>query len=168
VYPRQTTGRWDNAADYQLIYLAAAPEAAVGEMFGRIPEWSDDMFRVPYLPAGRYALATFTLDDSITFLDLDDAHNLVERRLRPTQVVIRDTAFTQPLAARIYREQDAGKRRWGGIRWWSFWAPQWPVMALWVPPGGGHPLQLDSVERLTVSHPAVQDAAATLVRTFIS
>ena len=168
IYPRQVSGRWDNSADYLLVYAAATPDGAVGESFGRIPEWSNDMFQVPYLPGARSAIATFELDDAKQLINLDDAGNLVARGLRPTQVVIRDLAFTQPLARSLFRETNAdGNRRWAGIRWWSFWAPQWPVFALWVPPGEVSPLRLLDVEELTVSHPAVQRAATTIVRSFV-
>ena len=168
IYPRQAGGRWDNSADYLLVYASATPEGAIGESFGRIPEWSDDMFEIPYLPGARSALATFELDDDHELIDLDDAANLLSRNLRPTQVVVRDLPFTQPLARALFQESDVdGDRRWSGIRWWSFWAPQWPVCAVWMPPGEDHPLQLLDVEPLTVSHAAVQGAAATIVRTFV-
>lgn len=165
VHPRQGGGRWDNPHDYLMVYVAATPEGAVGESFGRIPEWSDEMFDVPYLPGARSALATFELDDTKQLINLDDESNLVARNLKPTQIVIRDLAFTQSLARRLYREADAdGRRKWAGIHWWSFWAPQWPIYAIWMPPGGEHPLRLLSVDELTVSHPAVQQAADSIVR----
>ncbi|GAB3611361.1 hypothetical protein GCM10027414_34870 [Humibacter ginsengiterrae] len=50
--------------------------------------------------------------------DLDHAASLVARNLHPAQVVIRNLAFTQPLAQSLYRETNPdGSRRWAGIRW---------------------------------------------------
>ena len=104
IYPRQTSGQRDNFIEYKLIYLATSPEGAIAETFGRIPEWSDNMFDVPYLAGGRYALATFSIPDDTALLDLDDARTLVNLGLRPTQVVIQNTPFTQEIALKIFRE----------------------------------------------------------------
>jgi hypothetical protein len=160
----QTTGRWDNANEYGLIYLAQSPEGAVAEVFGELPQWGPTMFDVPHL-GGRRALATFSMPDDLPILDLDDAQTLVEQHLRPTQVVIRNPAFTQTFALRAFREHTAaGERRYAGIRWWSFWRPQWAVLALWVQPGEPYPLQLQGIDQLTLDHAAVRDAAKALVR----
>lgn len=169
VYPRQTRGRWDNFSEYRIVYVAASPEGAIAETFGRIPEWSDGMFDVPYLAGGRYALATFSIPDDTPLLDLDDARTLVNLGLRPTQVVTQNSSFTQDVALQIFRElKSDGSRRWAGIRWWSFWRPQWPVMAVWMVPGEASPLTLQDVQALSTAHVAVRDAAKSLVREFIS
>ncbi|WP_339618771.1 RES domain-containing protein [uncultured Salinibacterium sp.] len=169
IFPRQTTGRWDNYDQYKIVYVAASPEGAIAEMFARIPEWSDSMFDVGYLPGGRFALATFSVPDGISLRDLDDANTLVEMSLRPTQVVIQNPSYTQGLALSIFRERrNDGSKRWAGIRWWSAWKAQWPVMAIWIEPGEPFPLRLQSVEPLDVAHIAVVDAASSLVRQFVS
>lgn len=168
VYPQQTKGRWDNYTDYRLIYVAASPEGAIGESFGRFPEWSDAMFNTPYLPGARSALATFTLDDRKPLLDFDDAQNLLDRNLKPTQVVIQSTTFTQPLALTAFREANLdGDRRWAGIRWWSFWKPDWPVVAAWMGPADPYPMRLDDLQPLDINSPVIRDAARTLVRRII-
>jgi len=165
IYPKQTTGRWDNFPDYTIIYVAYSPEGAIGETFGRHPVWGDAIFEAPFLPGNRYALATFSMDDDTPLVDLDDASVLVDRGLRPTQVISRNVPFTQGLALKIFRERSHdGTRKWAGIRWWSAWKPIWRVAAIWTDPGDPLPLKLKSVEPLDLNHHAVLEAATSLVR----
>lgn len=162
---RQGGGRWDNADAYRITYLAADPEGAVGEVFGDLPVWTAGMFTAPYLPDGRRSLAIFEVPDTLDILDLDDAGTLVDQKLRPTQVVIRNPAFTQAFALSAFRQRGpAGVPRWHGIRWWSFHRPQWPLLAIWVPPGESSPLRLVAVEPLSLDSVAVRDAATALSR----
>lgn len=161
----QGQGRVDNPALYDVWYFATAPEAAIGEVRGDIPIWSDDIFRTPFLPSGRLALGTFRLPDDLPILDLDDARSLLDRGLRPTQVIARNRPTTQAWAAQIFAEQNSGgTRRWAGIRWWSYQRPHWTVLALWVP--HGDPVWHTFLEAtpLHVTDAPVQDAAASLGR----
>lgn len=161
----QGRGRLDNPDRYDIWYFAALPEAAVGEVFGDLSVWTAEMFDVPYLPDGRRALGHFQLADSLDMLDLNDPKTLLDRNLRPTDIVARNRSATQQWALRIFSEtRHDGSRRWAGVRWWSFHRPQWPVMALWVLPGGADPAEAVRVENLDLGHPAVLDAARTLAR----
>lgn len=165
LYRPQGKGRVDNPELYDVWYYATAPEGAVGEARGDIPVWSDEMFQTPYLAGGRLALSEFRLPDDLFVLDLDDARSLLDRGLRPTQVIARNRPVTQGWAARIFAEQNAdGTRRWAGIRWWSFQRPHWTVLALWVPPGAPVWHQFQHAAPLRVIDPVVRDAAASLGR----
>jgi len=156
----QLHGRLDNATEYDCWYLAGEESGAVGEAFGNLATWTPAMFGTPWLPGGRRALGVFEIPDGIRVLDLDDAQNLADRGLRPTQVVIRNLSVTQTWALRIFQERNTrGARKWDGVKWWSFQRPQWEVYGLW----NGTPKCVD-VESLDLAHPAVIDAAKAVVR----
>lgn len=154
VNPHQGAGRFDNPTQYLAWYMAAEAATAVGESFADITTWSESMFAFPLIPGARRALGIFEVDDGLPYVDLDDPQRLVELGVRPSQVIERNLPYTQSLAARIYEEH-----RYHGIRWWSFHQPQWRVWCLWeVSPTA---VQIDP---LSVSHPAVVDAARTLIK----
>lgn len=163
LYRPQGRGRLDNPAHFDTWYFGFTPETAVGEAFGDLAVWRDAMFDFPSLAGARRALGVFEIGDDARVLDLDDAHALLERGLRPTQVVSRNRPVTQGWALRIFREtaQD-GSRRWDGVRWWSFQRPHWTVIALWVPLGEEPIHTCLRIEQLTLAHPAVTDAARSL------
>lgn len=146
-------------------YFAVVPEGAIGEVFGDVTEWVDGMFEAPYLPGARRALGRFEVPDNLNILDLDDAKNLLDRGLRPTQIVARNRSATQTWALNIFREtRGDGSRKWDGVRWWSAQRPQWPVIGLWVAPGETPRHRAVGVDPLDLSSASVLDAAATLVR----
>lgn len=164
----QGKGRLDNPRHYDVWYFAASPEAAVGEVFGDITVWGDDMFVVPALPNALRTLGVFEVPDDVQLLDLDDAQALLTRGLRPTHVIARNRAVTQEWALRVFLERnDLGARRWDGVQWWSFHRPHWTVLGLWYAPGEIVRQRLVDTEELHVGHPAVVDAARTLGRTFV-
>jgi RES domain len=154
----QGHGRLDNPKEYTCWYLSAEASGAVGEVFGDLQTWTEGMFEVPFVPGARRALGTYSIPDDTRILDLDDARNLVERGLRPTQVVERNRPVTQAWALSIYNQHNAtGSRKWRGIRWWSYHRPQWRIYGLWdLTP------TFERVEDLDLDHPAVRDAARIL------
>lgn len=116
------------------------------------------MFPFPAVPDATRALGTFEVSGDTPLLDLDDARALLERGLRPTQVIQRNRPVTQAWALRIYQERDrAGSPLWAGVRWWSYHRPSWPIYGLW----GVVPVCV-GVEALHLDHPAVRDAARSL------
>ena len=156
----QGRGRLDNPSEYDCWYLAAEPSGAVGEVFGQLAEWTEAMFPFPLTPGARKALGIFQIPDDTPILDLDDAQNLLDRGLRPTQVIERNRPVTQGWALRIFRETDGtGARRWDGVRWWSYQRPQWRIYGLW-----GLTPERVRIEELQLDHPAVVDAAKALGR----
>ncbi len=153
VYPAQGSGLWDNPHLYLARYLARNPEAAVAEAFGTLRVWTPAMLHAPGLPGSEKLIVTFSFDtETHPLLDLDDARELVQRSLRPTQVVIRDRPFTQSVAASVFAEG-----RWAGLGWWSFYRPEWPVAVLWDETTLGV-LHMEEI----VNHPALEQAAARL------
>lgn len=154
VHPAQGKGRWDNPASYLAWYMASEPASAIGEVFASVATWRDEMFPFPQIPGARRALGVYRLADDTPYVDLDDAPTLVQRRMRPSQVIERNRPYTQGKALEIYQEQ-----RWSGIRWWSLHRPQWRVWCLWdIDP------KCEQVQDLDLSHVALRDAASTLAK----
>ena len=119
------------------------------------------MFETPFLPGGSRALAVLWLPDDLRILDLDDPRALLERALRPTQIVERNLAVTQSWAHAIWDERDphdAAALQWQAVQWWSYHRPTWEVIASWERP------ELVRVEALRLDHPAVVEAAQALQR----
>jgi hypothetical protein len=154
VNPAQGAGRFDNPEHYLASYMAAEAVGAVGESFGDLSTWRDEMFEFPLLSGSRKALGTYELPDDLPYIDLDDPQRLVELEVRPSQVVERNLPYTQALALRIYQEAE-----YNGIRWWSFHRPQWWVYCLWeIDP------TIAQIDPLSMGHIAVQSAARTLAK----
>ncbi|WP_155345846.1 RES domain-containing protein [Acrocarpospora pleiomorpha] len=155
----QGAGRLDNQGHYSVWYFALEQSGAIGEAFGNLSAWSDEMFSFPKLAGSQRSLATYALPDDSSLLDLDDAHNLLSRGLRPTQVMERNRSATQSWALRIFLERNgSGSRCWDGVRWWSFHRPSWRIVGYW----GDEPPRLVKVESLGLEHEAVIDAARAL------
>jgi hypothetical protein len=158
--PSRGGGRLDNTS-YSVWYLSHDPCGAIGEVFGNRPTWSDSMFNDKRVPGSRKALATLRLPDDLSILDLDDAQVLLDRGLRPSQIVERNRAVTQAWAFRIFEERnDRRERMWHGVAWWSFHRPQWRLLGYW---GSTEPVVV-KVEPLDYQHYAVDDAAKTLFK----
>ena len=156
----QRGGRIDHP-EHCTWYLSVQVEAAVGEVFGDLAVWDESMFDFPLVPGSRRALGVFRLPDDLRVLDLDDPAALLQRGLRPTQVVTRNLAVTQAWGHRIRDERDphdTAQRRWQAVQWWSYHRPTWTVLASWQRP------MLVRVEPLDLGHPAVREAATALSR----
>jgi hypothetical protein len=152
----QGAGRVDNPAHYRVLYASDSPAGAVAEAFGNHAAWTSGLLRGrPDMPGSVTALAAYRA--RIEILDLDDARALLQRRLRPSQVVTRDRTVTQRWALEAFRE---GK--WAGVRWWSYHDPRWGSYGLWSRDG----LEVTGTEALRRDHPAVVQAAAVLSRPF--
>ena len=153
--------RVDNADRYDTLYVSGAAAGAVAERFGVFADWGDWLLDHPR--GFTVQLVTLSLSDDLLVLDLDDAHALIERSLRPSRVVTRDRLTTQSWAAAIYDED-----RWAGVSWWSYYDPDWASCGLWCPPGDGviPGLEVVGVEPLGAHHPAVLEAGRALVRSW--
>jgi hypothetical protein len=161
----QGNQRLDNPSIYDMWCYSLSPAGAVAEVFGDLPVWSDEMFPTPYLPGGRRDLGIFEIADDLRIIDMDDPRTLIERGIRPTQVVARNASVTQAWAQGIFEEtNDVGAQRWDGIRWWSFWGARWINIGLWVPRDSGVRHTLVNVEQLDLHHYAVESARRTLKR----
>lgn len=147
--------RIDNPDLYSVLYLAAAPEAAVAESFGRSPIWTLETF---VHGSGRpFALIAYTLSGKAAIFDLDDVDALKTIGItRPSSVVTRDRSKTQAWARTIF---ETG--RYAGASWWSYYSPDWMVIGLWE---RSALVQAGSIEVLTPGSGAVREAARTIVR----
>ncbi|HEV8564270.1 MAG TPA: RES domain-containing protein [Actinomycetota bacterium] len=152
----QGAGRLDNPELYRVLYVSDSPVGAVAERFGNLAVWSDAMFISPR-DGGRMSLATYELAEG-QVLDLDDAQTLLDRDIRPSQVVTRHRATTRQWALRIFEE-----RRWAGVRWWSYYDPDWGSLGLWEQE---HLSVLDVVP-LDRQHLSVVQAAGVIKRTWV-
>lgn len=158
VHPGQGKGRWDNPDRYLAWYMANEPTSAVGEVFANLATWRDEMFAFPQIRGAQRALGVYRLADDLPYVDLDDAQTLVERKMRPSQVIVRNRPYTQGKALEIYQE-----KRWNGIRWWSFHRPHWRIWCLWdIEP------VCEEVQHLDVTHAAVRDAASALAKPIVA
>lgn len=162
-WPAQGRNRLDNPGHYATWYYGATPEVAIGESFGNLARWSEEMFEMPAV--GRRVLGVYEIADDPAVVDLDDANNLLAWNLRPTQVISRNRPATQAWALRIFQDTDRhGSRRWDGVRWWSYHRPHWTVVALWYAEGTAPAHRFVAAEELTPTHRAVESARATLGR----
>ena len=154
-FPRayQGEGRHDNPDAYGCLYLADRPVSCVVEQLApfRGQRLIPGLLRRRGLPL---ALARIELDDSRTpLLDLDDPAVLRRERLRPSRVATRSRPVTQPIALALFRAHPDIP----GFRWWSTWEALWTNVTLFD--RGARALTVSSLERLSLEHPAVVEAA---------
>ena len=154
-YPLQGAGRWDNPDAYLAFYVAATAEGAIGETFAHLSVWSAAMLEFPALPGARRALGVYQLDEEAhPILDLDDPKALVDRAIRPSEVVMRNRPHSQRIARDAWSEG-----RWSGIGWWSMHRPQWALRVLF----GAEQVDVVRVEEL-VGHVSLAEAGRRLSR----
>ncbi|HET9588118.1 MAG TPA: hypothetical protein VFO91_04975, partial [Anaerolineales bacterium] len=101
---------------------------------------------------------SYRLPDDARICNLDDPEQLRELGLRPSEVVSRDYASTQAWARRIYNQ-----RTWIGVRWWSYYEPQWASIGLWDTRG----LTLEEIRPLRLDHAEMIEASRTIVRRIV-
>ena len=154
--PPQSGGRLDNAGAYAVLYLSDAAAGAIAEAFGRFPEWTSAILEgSPGLPGSARAIARFELPENSAICNLDDPAQLAALGLRPSDVVSRDYARSRAWARRIYEQ---GK--WIGLRWWSYYDPQWTSFGLW----NIKRLALQEVKLLRLDDASLRDAGRTIAR----
>lgn len=154
----QGAGRFDNPALYAVRYFAQSRAGAVAEVYGNLSEWTTAMLDHP--TRGRAHLVTVALDEQVSasLVDLDDAAVLLERGLRPTDVVGRARTRTRTLAADLFSEGHPG------IRFWSYHRSEWVNVALFDPPVAPADLTVVDVEPMSLDLPCVAAASEMLCR----
>ena len=161
---RQGQGRFDNPHLYVALYAAATPQAAVGETFGNLARWPAE--EITREKEGRpRCLVDLEVDDATTLVDLDDAGQLGRLGIKPSDVVRRNRSHTQEVAKAVWRARTESAAR--GLRWWSYWRPEWTVAVLWsdgLEPPYFPAVRVVGIERLHPAHQAVQVAADVLPR----
>lgn len=158
----QQAGRWDNSRLYGALYLSLSQAGAVAEVLGAHTEWVDGLFDSPGTGLRRHLL-TVRIDDAVArrLVDVDDAHFLAERGLRPSQVAGRARAVTRALAADLYAEGAPG------VRFWSYHRPEWTNVVLFLPPLAPGALSVDVAEEMHLGLPAVAAASEMLCRRIV-
>lgn len=159
--PESSAGRFDNPDLYRLLYAAAEPECAIAERFGNFSRWRPETFRQSV--AGRivqFALATYDapIVDACDLASVAELRRLEVDNIR--EIVTRDRGVTQHFAARVHN-----MGRDTGLKWWSFYNPEWTNVALW------NRRELTLVrdpEPLSTKHPAVIKAAEDLPRVLVT
>lgn len=155
----RSKGVWriDNPDLYDVFYISSHPKGAIAEAFGPFAVWRPETFvNAAGLP---YSLARYHTPPDHGVVDLDDAHELLSRDLRPSDVVSRDRTKTQQWARRIYLSE-----RGIGVGWWSYYDPEFHSYGLWdvtsvVVDGEPMPLGID--------HPDVVGTAQRISRSMI-
>jgi hypothetical protein len=154
VHPEQGYGRWDNAELYRVLYVATTATGAVGEAFAHLSHWSQAML-LSATAGSRRRLATYQFDEQAhRLLDLDDARTLLDRGLRPTDIVKRNRVRTQQIARDIF-----GESAWAGLSWWSMHRAEWTLHALW----NFDDIEVQGVAELR-GHPGLVEAARLLAK----
>jgi hypothetical protein len=157
--PPQGSGRLDNPGAFSVLYLSDAASGAIAEAFGRFPEWTAAVLRgSPALPGSERAIATYRLPDEVPICNLDDPLQLSTLGLRPSDVVSRDYLRTRAWAFRIHREN-----RWIGVRWWSYYDPQWSNIGLW----DFRQLVVEDIRVLHLEDDAMAEASRIILRRIV-
>lgn len=155
IHPDQGLGRWDNPDLYRALYVAGSPSGAIGESFAHLSTWSRAMLPFPAIEGAQRSLGVYSVDEEVhPLLDLDDARALLDRALRPTDIVVRNRPRTQQLARDVFAEA-----RWGGLSWWSMHRPQWSLHVLWHVGG----ITVEDIQLLP-GHPGLHDAGRLLAK----
>ena len=155
LHPDQGTGRCDNPALYRAAYVAASASGAIGETFAHLSRWSRAMLAFPVVTGAERMLGVYSLnEEEHPLLDFDDPTALLERALRPTDIIIRNRPRTQHIARDAFSEKS-----WSGLSWWSMHRPQWTLHMLWQLDG----VTVEDVQPLP-GHPALRDAGRLLAK----
>ncbi len=121
---RQGAGRHDAPEKYGAWYCAREAVAAVGEaiQFAR----GQSIENADFARAGGRVLALLELelDEQARLVDLDDAAELVERSIRPSQVATGRRSVTQRIGSRVFDEGATG------FSWWSTLEAEWTNVTL--------------------------------------
>jgi len=161
---RQGAGRFDNPHRYAALYAATSAQAAIGESLGNSAVWVEVAVTRPK-EGHPHCLVTLDLADDQVLRDLDDPQVLVELGLRASDAVRRNRDHTQEIAQSLWLDMPRTGTR--GLRWRSYWRPEWEVVVIWsdnLEPPWFPFLDVVGVEELTMEHPAVVLAADVLPR----
>jgi hypothetical protein len=155
--PPQGQGRLDDPEHYDVLYLGDTRTGVCAEVFNRGKyrrQWSRDMLRgTPKLPGSARAMAWYEISDRTPICNLDDPNQLVAQSLRPSQVITRDYAVSRTWALRLFR-----RKRWCGVRWWSYHDARWASFGLW----DRGQIKTCGVQPLTLDDPNLAEAARVL------
>jgi len=157
--PSRGGGRLDNPGIYSALYLSDSAAGAIAEAFGRFSEWNAAILQgSPSLPGSARGIARFRLPDDAPICNLDDPSQLHSLGLRPSDVVSRDYVRTREWARIIFEQ-----RKWIGVRWWSYYDPQWASFGLW----NTDRLKLEEIRVLQLDDPDLREAGRIITRRIV-
>ena len=150
--PFQGDGRHDNPDLYGCLYVADRPVSCVVEQLAvfRSQRLTAPMLRRRGLPL---ALAELELADAADVIDFDNPRVLVRERLRPSAVATRSRQTTQAQARTLYEQRPS----LAAVKWWSVYEALWANLTVFE--RAAAELRLNAVHELTLTHPAVIEAA---------
>ncbi len=157
VFPRQFSGRFDLGGTPSVLYLAESPVHAVAEKIqryrGQTLESSDLREYGRPLALVEVTLAAAALS---ALADLSDPAQLLRLECRPDQLMSRDVTRTQAVSRRIHEQGLTGFRLWSAL------SGDWHTVVLFGDRAGESGLGFGEPVELTLSHPAVVEAARAL------
>jgi hypothetical protein len=153
---RQGQGRHDCPTLYGAWYCTRHPLSAVAEAIQHLRgrRLADEHFWRGR--DSRQALVALRLSESVPLVDLDDAAQLLARRLQPSHVATHRRSRTQRIAESIFSEGAAG------IRWWSTLNAEWTNVTLFHERALPQIALLSPPRPLSVELPEVREAAAQI------
>jgi hypothetical protein len=104
----------------------------------------------------RKAMVELVAADELALVDLDDARELLKRRLRPSQVATLRRAVTQRIAATVFDEGASG------LEWWSTLEAEWRNVTLFHERALPRVAVAAAPRALSVRLPVVREAAERL------
>jgi RES domain-containing protein len=153
VYPNQGSGRFD-LRDVPVLYLAETAVHAVAEKLQRFRGQRIDRHD---LEESGWPLALVECRLPLQKIaDLCDPDVLAKHHIAPDVLASRDLGKTQGVARKLHTEGH------GGLRWWSALSGDWHTIVLFVDRVSAGDLDYGKPELLTLSHPAVTEAATAL------
>lgn len=161
---RQGGGRFDNPHRYVALYAATSAQGAIGETVANSAVWVESEVARPKEGHPR-CLVTLEITDTEVLLDLDDPQVLLDLGLRASDVARRNRDHTQEVAQAVWLDMPRTAVR--GLRWRSYWRPEWEVVVVWsddLRPPWFPFAKVVAVEELRMDHPAVILAADVLPR----
>ena len=153
---RQGSGRHDAPHRYGAWYCSREAVSAIAECLQYLRGHSltdADFLRVG--PTTK-AIVALRVADSLEIVNLDDPAELLDRRLRPSEVATMRRAVTQKISTSLF---DAGA---DGLEWWSTLEAEWRNVTLFHERAIAHVAVEAPPRRLTVTLPEVRLAADQL------
>lgn len=148
IYPDQGSGRFD-LSDKRVVYLAETAVHAVAEKLQRFRGQKID--RKDLIESGKPLALVECRLGRIKLADLCDPAVLVKHDIQPDLLASRDSAKTQRVATRLYKEG------FGGLRWWSALSGDWHTIVVFQ-----GEIDYGTPEPLTIGHTIVQEASVAL------
>ncbi|MDP9243404.1 MAG: RES family NAD+ phosphorylase [Actinomycetota bacterium] len=152
----QGAGRHDNPYEYGTLYASRSPESAVAEYLQHFRGHSVSSADLKFADGRVLSLAAIADDRIPSLPDLDDPEELLAQHLRPSRVATRNREMTQSIALELFGTGSEG------FSWWSTIEAAWINVTLFAERAIERLTLAAEPEALTLTHPAVVQAAGEL------